>query len=71
MREITCAECAKFTRDKVGLGSGIGSCIDFDAYVAKKPSPQAWDAAFKKIGGKALYPDAVRNCVKFKRAEND
>ena len=66
MIEVCCADCAHFLRDKLGNGSGIGNCLLLEQYKLKRPSDSALDAALKKMGGKALYPHALRFCDKFK-----
>jgi len=64
--QVRCVDCVHFIRDKVGFGDGIGNCAEFDAYLLKKPGADAIEIARQKLGSRSLYPNAVRNCQKFK-----
>ncbi len=66
---VTCAECLGFTRDTIGDGNGIGSCSTMEAWLDKfprrRPKPQVYDENYKKLGGKAYWPNVERVCSKY------
>jgi len=66
---VICADCGFFTTDKIGNGNGIGACKPLEDWLDKhpfrRPSPKAYDTAFKRLGGKVFYPLIERQCEKF------
>ena len=56
---MKCGDCTHFTKDKVGDGTGIGSCAVHEENKRKHGKR----AAAPK--GRCLYPNALRNCHKF------
>lgn len=56
---ICCGDCKYFTHDKVGDGTGIGTCSKYEEHKVKHGKK----AAHPKGG--SLYPNRQRNCTKF------
>lgn len=48
---VRCGDCARFAPDRIGNGSGIGSC-----------RADAW-----RLGQPALWPQALRQCHAWKK----
>lgn len=69
---VSCSECARFTPDPVGDGTGIGRCQAYEDYKAQGVSPKALDRAFKALGDKLFWcgtdPEPDRVCGKFLNA---
>jgi len=74
MPPASCSLCQNFIKDTVGDGLGIGRCLPYEAYEAKKPTAKALAQAFEKLGNKLFWcgnDDRLdRNCAKYKPKDN-
>lgn len=79
MTLVTCLECRNFIPDKIGNGSGIGKCAEFEAYLLKNPSIKQQNDALIKLGNEPSKPygrvfyggskgNRYRNCEKYERS---
>jgi len=68
---VNCRACAKFIRDLIGDGSGIGQCLAFNGVVAKDLGDQRENAALVALGNRPGYRlfwggTGLRECNQFK-----
>ena len=68
MHLVWCVDCALFVPDAIGDGAGVGSCLAYESYRSKRPSPVALDSAFRMLGGQLFWGGrggSGRNCEKY------
>jgi hypothetical protein len=58
---VSCSKCALFIPDKIGDGSGIGTCQAYEQYKASGASSKALDKAFKALGDKVFWRGTLKD----------
>lgn len=69
---VMCRDCGKFLPNEASHDPGaMGRCREMEdwkqlyADKGRRPSPEAYEAAWKKLGDKLCWPNVERFCTKF------
>ncbi len=62
---FTCGQCNHFTKDKIGDGTGIGTCKKWDEFMRKQPDYRMIAKARRRFDGKPFWAFAGRFCDEF------
>lgn len=66
---VTCCDCQHYKKDEIGTGLGLGYCLKYEEYKAKKPSKRGLKLAYLALGNKPFWAGSpggkFRKCQKF------